>query len=115
MKTALKYCAQSYSRSSKAKLQAQIGELQKKRVDSYRNPTSIGSSAQLEKLLDFQILQETQQCLLRSATRWHETGERNNKYFYNVIKQRQSQQTIQSLRSSSGDLQIGRASCRERV
>ena len=104
MKTALKYCAQSYSRSSKAKLQAQIGELQKKRVDSYRNPTSIGSSAQLEKLLDFQILQETQQCLLRSATRWHETGERNNKYFYNVIKQRQSQQTIQSLRSSSGDL-----------
>ena len=104
MKTALKYCAQSYSRSSKAKLQEHISELQKKRVDSYQAAAPIGSSAQLEKLLDFQIQQETKQCLLRSATRWHENGERNNKYFYNVIKQRQSQQTIQSLRSSSGDL-----------
>jgi hypothetical protein len=36
--------------------------------------------------------------MLRSATRWHEQGEKNNKYFFNVIKQRQKQQTIQSIR-----------------
>ncbi|CAO3669083.1 unnamed protein product [Rhizopus stolonifer] len=35
------------------------------------------------------------------ATRWHEQGERNNKYFYRVIQSRQAQQTIQSLRSST--------------
>ncbi|KAG1505919.1 hypothetical protein G6F52_012034 [Rhizopus delemar] len=39
--------------------------------------------------------------MLRSATRWHENGERNNKYFYRVIRERQTQQTIQSLRCSS--------------
>ncbi|KAG1386241.1 hypothetical protein G6F60_014549 [Rhizopus arrhizus] len=39
--------------------------------------------------------------MLRSATRWHENGERNNKYFYRVIRERQAQQTIQSLRCSS--------------
>lgn len=37
--------------------------------------------------------------MLRSATRWHEQGERNNKYFYRVIKDRQTTQTIQSLRN----------------
>ena len=43
----------------------------------------------------------TRQHMLRSATRWHELGEHNNKYFYRIIKERQSQQTIQSLRCSS--------------
>ena len=38
---------------------------------------------------------EAKQYILRSATRWQEKEERNNKYFYEVIKQRQAQQTIQ--------------------
>ncbi|KAI7846812.1 hypothetical protein BDC45DRAFT_576609 [Circinella umbellata] len=42
--------------------------------------------------------QQTKQLLLRSATRWHEQGECNNKYFYNVIKERNKAITISTLR-----------------
>jgi hypothetical protein len=55
---------------------------------------------QVEQQLDVHIDRSTQQLLLRSATRWHEKGERNNKYFYRVIKQRTTQQTILSLKDS---------------
>ncbi|KAG2191396.1 hypothetical protein INT47_004330, partial [Mucor saturninus] len=53
---------------------------------------------ELDQLIDNQIQKETRECMLRSATRWHELGERNNKYCYRVIKERQSEQTIQSLK-----------------
>lgn len=49
--------------------------------------------------------QNTKEILLRSATRWHEKGERSNKYFYKVIRGRQHKQTIQALRSvTTGEL-----------
>ncbi|CDH61172.1 hypothetical protein RO3G_01611 [Lichtheimia corymbifera JMRC:FSU:9682] len=54
----------------------------------------------IEQQIDTLTQHETQQNLLRSATRWHEKGERNNKYFYRVIKSRQQQQTIHSLKCS---------------
>ena len=101
-KSALKYCAQSYSRSSKTRLRDTIAQLQQERLSSLRLGTpDLEAASRLERLLDFQIKQETKQCLLRSATRWHEEGERNNKYFYRVIKERTRQQTIESLRCSS--------------
>ena len=101
-KSCLKQSAQVYSRMSNAKLRNQIKILQERRVLSHQDPASVDvSSSQLEKLLDFQIVQETRHCLLRSSTRWHEQGERNNKYFYRVIKERNRQQTIESLRCSS--------------
>jgi hypothetical protein len=53
-----------------------------------------------ERQLDKCIDRSTEQLLLRSATRWKEKGERNNKYFYRVIKQRIAQQTILSLKPS---------------
>lgn len=101
-KSALKYCAQSYSRSSPTRLRNTIAQLQHERLSSLSSGTpNLDVTSRLEKLLDYQIKQETKQCLLRSATRWHEEGERNNKYFYRVIKDRTRQQTIESLRCSS--------------
>ncbi|CDH55956.1 hypothetical protein RO3G_01611 [Lichtheimia corymbifera JMRC:FSU:9682] len=52
----------------------------------------------LEK--EIAIIQErvTKQLLLRTATRWHEEGERNNKYFFKVLKKRQAATTIHHLR-----------------
>ena len=50
------------------------------------DPPSLGKVRELEKLIDSQMQNETRQHMLRSATRWHELGERNNKYFYRVIK-----------------------------
>ncbi|KAI7873559.1 hypothetical protein K492DRAFT_118572, partial [Lichtheimia hyalospora FSU 10163] len=57
----------------------------------------------IEEQIDKLTQQQTQQAILRSATRWHEKGERNNKYFYRVIQSRQQQQTIQSLKCSRTD------------
>jgi hypothetical protein len=39
--------------------------------------------------------------VLRPATRWKEQEERNNKYFYRVIKNRARQQSIQGIRNES--------------
>jgi hypothetical protein len=54
----------------------------------------------IEDEIDRQTQQETAEYRLRSATRWTEQGERSNKYFFRVIKQRTAQQTIQSLKDS---------------
>jgi endonuclease/exonuclease/phosphatase family metal-dependent hydrolase len=55
----------------------------------------------LTELMDQEIQMEMQQLLLRSATRWHEKGERNTKYFYKVIRSREAQHTIQAIKSST--------------
>jgi hypothetical protein len=65
---------------------------------------------ELEKLIEGQIHKETRQNMLRSATRWHELGERNNKYFYRVIKEWTSAMTIQSLKcSTTGEVLVDAA------
>ncbi|KAG2233294.1 hypothetical protein INT48_001606 [Thamnidium elegans] len=51
---------------------------------------------EIAKQLDEAITKSSQETYLRSATRWRELGERNNKYFYKIIKSRQSRQTIQA-------------------
>ncbi|KAL7313915.1 hypothetical protein PS15m_012362 [Mucor circinelloides] len=65
-------------------------------------PTSATTTIQaLESALDAQIQLESQQYILRSATRWKEQVERNNKYFYRVIKDRARQQSIQGIRNKT--------------
>lgn len=39
--------------------------------------------------------------ILVVSTRWNEQGERNNKYFFRAIKERTTQQTIQTLKCSA--------------
>ncbi|KAG1051287.1 hypothetical protein G6F43_006496 [Rhizopus delemar] len=55
----------------------------------------------LGKRIDIQTQRDTYHCMLRSATRWHEKREQNNKHFFRAIKERQIQQTIEALRCSS--------------
>lgn len=108
-KSMLKVCAQQYTKGSKSRKRNKIAILQKKRMLACQNrsespdvdtTTSNTMLNDLDKEIDQQIQQETKECMLRSATRWHEHGERNNRYFYNVIKERQSHQTIQALKCS---------------
>ncbi|KAG2190947.1 hypothetical protein INT47_010013 [Mucor saturninus] len=119
-KVLLKCCAQKYTRGAKARFKNKVASLQQERtillstasgiITSDAVLTQSGSGSilvdssklkKLDQLIDNQIQKETRGCMLRSATRWHELGERNNKYFYRVIKERQSKQTIQSLKCSA--------------
>ena len=129
-KLLLKCCAQKYTRGMKARFKNKVFTLQLQRIRALSTSVSgIGTRnavdptdrvspdsgdteqvRQLEVLIENQIQKETSQNMLRSATRWHEKGERNNKYFYRVIKERQSQQTIQSLKcSTTGDILVDAA------
>ena len=119
-KVLLKCCARKYTRGAKARFKNKVASLQQERtillstasgiITSDAVLTQSGSGSilvdssklkELDQLIDNQIQKETRECMLRSATRWHELGERNNKYFYRVIKERQSKQTIQSLKCSA--------------
>ncbi|KAG2193794.1 hypothetical protein INT47_009936 [Mucor saturninus] len=109
-----------YTRGAKAWLKNKVASLQQERTillstasviitgDAVLTQSGSGSTLvdysklkELDQLIVNQIQKETRECRLRSATRWHELGERNNKYFYRVIKEHQSKQTIQSLKCSS--------------
>ncbi|ORX42169.1 hypothetical protein DM01DRAFT_1224072 [Hesseltinella vesiculosa] len=43
---------------------------------------------------------EMDELITRSATSWKEYGERNNKYFYNLVKARNNQTTIKTLQDT---------------
>ncbi|KAG1158142.1 hypothetical protein G6F37_006060 [Rhizopus arrhizus] len=112
-KQVLKCTAKKYSKSTKARTQHTVSKLQKERQclsaqisgASQPSPSQTNEIHRLEKLIDKRTRQETCQQMLRSATRWLDKGEQNNKYFYRVIKERQIQQTIQRLRcSTTGDI-----------
>ncbi|CAO0793253.1 unnamed protein product [Mucor circinelloides] len=96
-----------YGKSSNKYRKDQIHSLQSHRqmeLDTTASsaPTSATTTIQaLESALDAQIQLESQQYILRSATRWKEQGERNNKYFYRVIKDRARQQSIQGIRNET--------------
>ena len=128
LKLILKCCAQRYTKGAKSRFKNKVAKLQQERMQAVSasglgsvasgtisgqptgDPPSLEKVRELEKLIDSQMQNETRQHMLRSATRWHELGERNNKYFYRVIKERQSQQTIQSLRcSSTGEVLVDAA------
>ncbi|KAG1040734.1 hypothetical protein G6F43_012230 [Rhizopus delemar] len=105
-KNLLKTTAQSYSRGHKAKTKKALIDLQRKRsnllltAQDSENKSKLCEVEALEKLIDTQTQRDTYHCMLRSATRWHEKSEQNNKYFFRVIKERQTQQTIEALRCS---------------
>lgn len=109
-KRMLKCTAERFSKGSTIRHQRNLATLQSKRQAILNDqlsypPTQHSSQIQhelqhIEQQIDNLTQTETHQAMLRSATRWHEKGERNTKYFYRVIKERQQQQTIQSLKCS---------------
>ncbi|KAI9280928.1 hypothetical protein BC943DRAFT_330141 [Umbelopsis sp. AD052] len=114
LKRIVKYTALQYSQGSHKFNKNTICTLQQKRMrmlEVSQVPTTNLESLdelkreieKLELIIEEKTLNETKQFLLRSATKWHEEGERSNKYFFRVIKQRQSQQTMQFIRSAETD------------
>lgn len=99
LKRLLKYTAQRHSRGSTAHRRSRIAKLQSERQQLLVDPANTGLVT-IEQQIDSLIQHDTRQTMLRSATRWHEQGERNNKYFFRVIKERQTQQTITALQCS---------------
>ncbi|KAJ8654752.1 hypothetical protein O0I10_009643 [Lichtheimia ornata] len=102
LKRLLKYTAQRQSRGSTAHRRTRIAKLQAERQQLLVNPTN-KDLATIEQQIDTLIQHDTRQTMLRSATRWHEQGERNNKYFFRVIRERQAQHTITALKGSDFD------------
>jgi hypothetical protein len=103
LKLLIRSLSQEYGRSESTELKETEHSLQQQRLQQmdqqYVGPElKDPKTAQLEQLLEEKIETESKQAMLRSATRWTEQGEKNNKYFFNVIKQRQRQQTMQCIR-----------------
>ncbi|CDH54787.1 hypothetical protein RO3G_11686 [Lichtheimia corymbifera JMRC:FSU:9682] len=99
LKAVLKETAIDYSFRQSLTIKQQLRTLQRRRhgilqQHGHRDPRL----PPLEKEIDTIQERITKQLLLRSAIRWHESGERNNKYFFNVLKQRQAATTIHHLR-----------------
>ena len=52
----------------------------------------------LQKIMQY----KTKGAILRSKVRWHESGERNTRYFYNLEKRSYDKKTITKLKRSNG-------------
>ncbi|KAK4518233.1 uncharacterized protein ATC70_001585 [Mucor velutinosus] len=100
LKSIIKYCAKQFTKGQKARFKARVSHLQREREQLLGTPEESARIKRLEQLIEQRIQDDTRQAMLRSATRWLEMGEQNNKYFFNVIKDREAQQTIQSLKKA---------------
>jgi hypothetical protein len=96
LKALIKTTTMSYTKGQQRTAKNRIAHLENMREKMSPGTELDILDAELEKLIE----NETQLLLLRTATRWHAQGERNNKYFFQVLKQRQRQQTIKSLRDA---------------
>ena len=108
-KKSLKITGESFSRGLKKRRKTTIAKLQQDYQAANSQTDTSGPqgdrlrqiASTLAQQLDEEIQMKCKETLLRSALRWHEQGERNNKYFFKVIRGRQHQQAIQALRSTT--------------
>ena len=56
------------------------------------------TKVRLEKIMEYR----TRGTILRSRARWHEHGERNNKYFYSLEKRNYSRKLVSKLKLNDG-------------
>ncbi|KAG2235078.1 hypothetical protein INT48_002419 [Thamnidium elegans] len=70
--------------------QQKMNRIQGLSTSENRSTNAYTLANKVAKQLDETITKLSQETYLRSATRWHELGERKNKYFYKVIKSTQS-------------------------
>lgn len=107
-KLLIKDTCERYARGSNKKFRNRLANLEadyRKEVTAIqlldnrarKSPQSHKIANDIANTIDKAIVKRSQENYLRSATRWHELGERNDKYFYRVIKSRQAQQTIQAV------------------
>ena len=97
LKHLIQCTAKRHTRGATSKYKNRLSTLQRQ-CQTLLSSSIAGNAEQVEQQIESLTKKDTHQAMLRSATRWHENGERNNAYFYRVIKTRQQQQTIQSLK-----------------
>ena len=89
-------------RSTETLLQNQINDLYKKAEAEPNNKQIIceiqNTRLRLQKIMQY----KTKGAILRSKVRWHESGERNTRYFYNLEKRSYDKKTITKLKRSNG-------------
>lgn len=87
---------------SELKKKNTIAQLQKRRSVLITQQTLSNHEknelAEIEKPLDVEISKSIKQLITRSNTQWYEQGERNNKYFYRVLKSRQNVNSVTEIK-----------------
>ena len=91
-------------RDEESSLQKKINELFIKAEKNKNNIQIIceldSTRARLERIMAF----KTRGIILRSRARWHEKGERNNKYFLNLEKRNHSRKLVSKLKLQNGSV-----------
>ena len=91
-------------RDEESSLQKKINELFIKAEKNKNNRQIIcelnSTRARLEKIMAL----KTRGTILRSRARWHEQGERNNKYFLNLEKRNHSRKLVSKLKLQNGSV-----------
>lgn len=98
LKLVIKGTAFHYSQRLGSQRRTELRDLQRRRTQLMKQSPANASSAELLEVkqhITTLIEEQTKQLLLRTNTRWHEQGERNNKYFFRVLKSRQAACSIQ--------------------
>ena len=92
-------------RDEESSLQKKINELFIKAEKKNKNNRPIicelnFTRARLEKIMAL----KARRTILRSRARWHEQGERNNKYFLNLEKRNHSRKLVSKLKLQNGSV-----------
>ena len=89
-------------KSTETFLQNQINDLYKRAEAEPNNKQIIcqihNTRLRLQKIMQY----KTKGAILRSKVRWHENGERNTRYFYNLEKRNYKKKTATKLKRSNG-------------
>ena len=88
-------------------LQNKVNELKQK---SERNPSDkllLNELYATKSRLQTIMRQKTKGAIIRSKTRWHEHGERNTRYFYNLEKGNRNRKTVTKLKVGSDKFTSG--------
>jgi hypothetical protein len=105
LKTVVKICATKYAAFNNRDHHKRLKDLQRQRQQLLREagfqPTTEERDAikELEDTIDKEMTLDTERLIVRSQTRWEEKGERSNKYFFRVLKQRAQQSSLTSIRN----------------
>ena len=85
-------------RSTEASLQNQINALYKRANDQPNNKQIICEIQNIRFRLQKIMQHKTKGAILRSRVRWHESGERNTRYFYNLERRNYEKKTVTKLK-----------------
>ncbi|KAI8329920.1 hypothetical protein BC941DRAFT_475897 [Chlamydoabsidia padenii] len=106
LKTLTKTCAIKYASLSNRDRHRKLKDLQQQRQYLLRigrgdvlSTEHTKRIKEIESDIDKEITIDTDRLIVRTSTRWGEKGERSNKYFYRVLKQRERETALNCIRN----------------